>query len=122
MSGIRTRWRTPLAGVVSGLLFALAFPPVEWVLLLPLALTPWLIALGREESRGRALASGFLFGLAFWCASIPWIVYVVTRYGGQSPALGVVSLVILAAILAEWPAVVAWATVACAPSTWIIST
>jgi apolipoprotein N-acyltransferase len=29
---------------------------------------------------------------------------VVTHYGGQSPALGVISLVILAAILAEWPA------------------
>lgn len=115
MNGIRTRWTTPVAGVVSGLLFALAFPPVEWVLLLPLAPVPWLVALRREERRGRALLSGLLFGLAFWCASIPWIVYVVTHYGGQGPALGVTSLVILAAILAQWPALVAWGTVACAP-------
>jgi apolipoprotein N-acyltransferase len=110
------RWTTPAAGAVAGLLFALAFPPFEWIVLLPLALVPWLVALSREESAGRALFSGVLFGLAFWCASIPWIVYVVTRYGGQSPALGVVSLVILAAILAEWPAVVAWGTVASGPS------
>lgn len=111
-----SRWTTPAAGVVSGLLFALAFPPFGWPILLPLALTPWLVALAREESRLRALASGFVFGLAYWCASIPWIFYVVTHYGGQPPALGVASLVILAAILAQWPAFVAWGVVACAPA------
>jgi apolipoprotein N-acyltransferase len=112
----RDRWRSSLAGVVSGLLFALAFPPLEWVLLLPLALVPWLATLAREDSRGRALSSGILFGLAYWCASIPWIFYVVTHYGGQSGVMGVVCVLILALILAEWPAVVAWATVACAPA------
>ncbi len=91
------RFRAPLAGVLSGLLFALAFPPVEWVLLLPLALVPWLVALVREESPGRAFWSGAAFGLAYWCASIPWIFYVVTHYGGQSGVMGVVCLVILAA-------------------------
>jgi apolipoprotein N-acyltransferase len=107
---------TLVAGVASGLLFALAFPPVEWVVLLPLAPVPWLVALVHEKSRGRALVSGVLFGLAYWCASIPWIVYVVTHYGGQSGAMGVVCLVLLAAILAEWPAIVAWGAVACAPA------
>jgi apolipoprotein N-acyltransferase len=110
------RWRAPLTGVVSGLLLALAFPPFELVVFLPLALVPWLVALCAEESRGRALLSGALLGLAYWCASIPWIVYVVTHYGGQSEPLGIVSLAILALILAEWPAVVAWGTVAWAPS------
>jgi len=109
------KWRTPVAGVASGLLFSLAFPPVEWVLLLPLAPVPFLVALAGERSRARALVSGFLFGLAYWCASIPWIVYVVTHYGGQGELMGVVCLLILAAILAEWPALVAWGTVAAAP-------
>jgi apolipoprotein N-acyltransferase len=109
------RWTTPAAGAVAGLLFSLAFPPFEWLVLLPLALVPWLVALSREEHAGRALLSGLLFGLAYWCASIPWIVYVVTRYGGQSPALGVASLVILATIVSQWPALVAWGTVACGP-------
>src|SRR4029077_4113820 len=85
------------------------------VLLLPLALVPWLASLAREESRGRALWSGVLFGVAHWCASIPWIYYVVTRYGGQSGPMGVVCLVILSLILAEWPAIVAWGTVAVCP-------
>jgi apolipoprotein N-acyltransferase len=106
--------RTPLAGVLSGLLFALAFPPLEWVLLLPLALVPWLIALVKEESPGRALWSGVLFGLAYWCASISWIFYVVTHYGGQNGLMGVVCLVILALILAEWSAIAAWGAVAVA--------
>ena len=110
------RWRAAAAGVVSGLLFALAFPPFDLVVLLPLALVPWLVALLREERPARALVSGALFGLAYWCASIPWIIYVVTHYGGQSGPMGVVSLAILALILAEWPAAVAWATVAWAPA------
>jgi apolipoprotein N-acyltransferase len=113
---VTRRLRTPLAGVLSGLLFALAFPPVEWVLLLPLALVPWLIALVKEESPARALWSGVLFGLAYWCTSISWIFYVVTHYGGQNAAMGVVCLVILALILAEWSAIAAWGAVAVAPA------
>ncbi len=109
-------WRSPAAGVLSGLLFALAFPPLEWAILLPLAPVPWLVALAREESRGRALLSGFLFGMAYWCASIPWIVFVVTHYGGQGAAMGVVCLLLLAGILSEWPAFVAWGAVASAPA------
>ncbi|HEY6929332.1 MAG TPA: apolipoprotein N-acyltransferase [Thermoanaerobaculia bacterium] len=109
-------WRAAAAAVVSGILFALAFPPFEWVVLLPVALVPWLASLWVEESRRRAIFSGLLFGLAFWCLSIPWIVYVVTHYGGQGSVMGVVCLLILATILAEWPALVAGGTVACAPA------
>jgi len=110
------RWRTPAAAALSGLLFALAFPPVGAVVLLPIALVPWLVALTGEESRGRALLSGIVFGLVHWCAAIPWIVYVVTHYGGQSAVMGVVCLVILALILAEWPALVALGAAASAPA------
>jgi apolipoprotein N-acyltransferase len=112
---VTERFRAPAAALLSGLLFALAFPPLEWVLLLPIALIPWLIALGLENRPLRALASGLIFGLAYWCASIPWIVYVVTHYGGQSGVMGVVCLVLLALILAEWPALVAWGTVVATP-------
>lgn len=106
---------TLLAGALSGLLFALAFPPFGVVLLLPVALVPWLVALARERSRTRALFSGAVFGLVYWCVSIRWITYVVTQYGGQSGVMGAVCLVILAAILAEWPAFAAWGMVSVAP-------
>ncbi len=106
---------TLAAAALSGILFALAFPPFGATLLLPLALVPWLVALAREESRTRALLSGAVFGLVYWCISIRWIIYVVTQYGGQSGVMGVVCLVILAGILAEWPAIAGWGTVAAAP-------
>jgi apolipoprotein N-acyltransferase len=106
--------KTAVLGLASGLLLALAFPPHDWTVLLPLAPVPWLAALAMERRRSRALLSGALFGIAFWCASIPWISYVVTRYGGQSSLMGVVCVFLLSLILCQWPAAVAWATVAVA--------
>ncbi len=111
-----SRWRTPAAGVLSGLLFALAFPPWDLTVLLPLALVPWIALLSTEERRGRALVSGLLFGMAFWCASVPWISYVVTVYGGQSRVMGVVCVALLALICAEWTAVLGWGVAAVAPA------
>jgi apolipoprotein N-acyltransferase len=112
---LRGSARTHAAAVLSGLLFALAFPPRGWTVLLPLALVPWLVALWREPRRLAGLLSGALFGMAFWCVSIPWISFVVTHYGGQSSAMGVVCVALLALILAEWSAAVGWCVVACAP-------
>ncbi len=106
---------TLAAAALSGLLFALAFPPFGFAVLLPLALVPWLVTLSAEKSRGRALVSGAVFGLVYWCLSVRWITHVVSQYGGQQGVMGVVCLVILAMILAQWPAVVAWGTVASAP-------
>lgn len=110
------RLRTSLAGLVSGLLLALAFPPLEWVALLPLAPVPWLLALHGEKRRLSAVLSGVIFGLAFWCASIPWVFHVVTRFGGQNGLMGVVCVFLLAAILAEWPALVALGVSLSAPA------
>jgi len=115
MTARRPRWRTLVAGVFSGALFALAFPPFELPLLAPLALVPWIAALSTEEKRARGLVSGILFGLTYWCLSIPWIFYVVTRFGSQSGTMGALSVFLLAMFLAQWPALVAWATVAIAP-------
>ncbi|MEP6801684.1 MAG: apolipoprotein N-acyltransferase [Acidobacteriota bacterium] len=111
-----SRWKTPAAGVLSGVLFALAFPPYGATVLLPLALVPWIALLSVEESRGRALLSGLMFGMAFWCASVPWISYVVTVYGGQPKAMGVVCVGLVALICAEWTAIVGWGVAALAPS------
>ncbi len=108
------RWRTLGAGAVSGILFALAFPPFGWVVLLPLALIPWIVALSVEESRTRALFSGVVFAFAYWCLSIRWIAYVVTVYGGQSGVMGIVSLGLTAAILSPPFALVGWGMVAVA--------
>ena len=70
---------------LSGLLYALAFPPCDlglfaWVFALPLL---WLI----EGADGReALAYGFITGLVAWGGLVYWIVYVMDLYGGMSLA------------------------------------
>ncbi len=71
-SPVAARWWCP---PVSGLLLALAFPPLD---LLPLALVaPWplLAFLETEDARRprRAFTGGFLFGLAFFGAILYWI-------------------------------------------------
>ena len=53
-----------------------------------------------------------MFGLVFWCVSMPWIAFVVTRFGGQPRWMGPVCVFLLALILAEWPALVAWTAAA----------
>jgi apolipoprotein N-acyltransferase len=79
---------------------------VVW--LAPIALVPWVAALWREDRKFRALGSGVVFALVFWCVSIPWIAFVVTHFGGQPPWMGAVCVFLLAVILAQWPAAVAW--------------
>jgi apolipoprotein N-acyltransferase len=101
-----------LAAALSGVLLALAFPPFDRTLLLPIALVPWVAALWREESRLRALLSGAVLGIVFWCISVSWVFHVVTRFGGQPAWMGFVCVFLLALILAEWPALVGWAVVA----------
>lgn len=80
-----------------------------------MALAPWAVALFREPKRSRGFLSGFLLGLAFWGLTVPWVSFVVTRFGGQPPWMGGVCVFLLSAILAEWPAVVGWAVVAAFP-------
>ncbi|HWC65009.1 MAG TPA: apolipoprotein N-acyltransferase, partial [Thermoanaerobaculia bacterium] len=107
--------RSALAGAGSALLLALAFPPFGYWALAPVALAPWIAALLLEEKPSRGLLSGLVFGLVFWCVSIPWIAFVVTHFGGQPRWMGAVCVFLLAAILAEWPLLVGWITVAAFP-------
>ncbi len=101
---------------LSGTALALAFPPFGAWWLVPVALAPWIAALYFEERRGRALLSGIVFGIVFWCLSVPWVSFVVTHFGGQPSWMGAVCVLLVALILAQWPLVVAWTAVAIAPS------
>jgi apolipoprotein N-acyltransferase len=82
----------------------------------PLALAPWAAALFAEEKRGRALFSGVLLGIVFWCLSVPWVSFVVTRFGGQPAWMGAVCVFLLSLILCEWPALVGWIAVSAFPA------
>ena len=96
------RWRTLAAGVVSGILFALAFPAVR----VGRSCCRSRSCPGSSRSRARRAGRGpsspaSSSRFAYWCLSIPWISYVVTVYGGQS---GVMGIVCLGLILARDPA------------------
>jgi len=85
------------AALLSGVLLGLTFPNASLVLLLPVALVPLVLALDGVRP-GRAALLGALFGLAFWLTTFPWIYHVVHRFGGLSPALSVLALVLASCI------------------------
>ena len=72
---------------------------------------PWIAALFFEKRRGIGLVSGAAFGLAFWCLSVSWVSFVVVNFGEQPRGMGPACVVLLALILAQWPALLGWTIV-----------
>ena len=66
----RGGWRTPAAGIFSGALFALAFPPFELPVFAPIALVPWIACSDGGEAR-RGLLSGVLFAITYGVSRYP---------------------------------------------------
>jgi len=91
---------------LSGLLAAAAFPPLGWY---PLAWVAWvpLVVLARGARPGDAFRQGFLAGLVASLGTFHWIVVVVHTYGHAPLAFAILTLVLLSAYLALYPA--AWA-------------
>jgi apolipoprotein N-acyltransferase len=89
------RWLPWAGAVFTGLLLAVAFPPLEWKEAVWVALVPLLLVL-RSALPRRAFTIGFLAGFVFWLFSIAWLRHV-THVGW----------IILAAYNALYPAVFA---------------
>ena len=85
--------------MLGGVLLALTFPNPSLVILLPVALVPLMVAVDGATVR-RSAWIGFVFGAAFWTASIHWIAYVVHRYGQMPWPVAGVALALTAIILA----------------------
>ncbi len=66
--------RALAAGLVSGVLFALAAPPLGWGFLLFAAWIPLLWGAGRSSSWKEAAVAGAAFGLAYYASLFSWIV------------------------------------------------
>jgi apolipoprotein N-acyltransferase len=99
-------WRWGVA-VASGLLSALAFPPwdVGWI-----AFVGWApLMVGLQGARPRDAAGlGYAAGLAFYLATIWWVINTMTTYGRMPLALSLVALGLLAGVLAGYTATFAW--------------
>ena len=104
-------YRTLLA-ITSGVLFALSFPDYSVAWLAFLALTPLLIAIARARSPREAFLLGWISQTVAWLMMVPWVVRVMSHYGGLPVITGILIFVAMSAILGLYGAlfglVVAW--------------
>lgn len=82
-----------------GVLLGLCFPNFSVLPLLPVALIPLLFSISGLSWR-HAFLPGWVFGCAFWLATIPWIAYTVHRFGGVGWPLAGLALAITAGVYA----------------------
>lgn len=103
-------WRALLLALFSGVLIALSFPlpglaPLAWIALIPL-----LIALeGQTPAAGFRL--GFITGFTAYCGLLYWVTIVMTTYGNLPWLVSVALWWLLAAWLAAFYGLTAWAAV-----------
>ncbi len=100
----RGRWACAIAG---GLLGATAFPPwdIGWIAFI--AWVPLLLCLDGARPR-EAAGLGYAAGLAFFLATVWWVITTMTTYGKMPFVLSLVALVLLAGVLAGYTGVFAW--------------
>ena len=72
-----------LLGLLTSLLMTLSFPRYDWPWLMPVALTPLLLASAREPRPLRRFLVGWLAGAAVLAGVTDWIRFVVSVHGGS---------------------------------------
>src|SRR5215212_6671021 len=75
--------------IASGVLFALAFPTYNAGFLIFIALAPLLIVLVRARNARQAFLLGWISQATAWLLMAPWVVRVMSHYGGLPYATGV---------------------------------
>jgi apolipoprotein N-acyltransferase len=85
--------------ILSGLLFAFAFPGVGIGALAFVALAPLLIALVHSKSAWQAFLYGWIAMTTAWLVMVPWVVRVMSHYGGLPYLTGVLLYIAMALFL-----------------------
>ncbi|HVG25827.1 MAG TPA: apolipoprotein N-acyltransferase [Thermoanaerobaculia bacterium] len=88
-----------LLAITSGALFAFAFPNVAQGWLAFVALAPLLVAVIRAPHSKEAFFLGWSSQTAAWLLMVPWVVRVMSHYGGLPYVVGVLLFVAMALIL-----------------------
>ena len=96
-----------LLSLLSGVLFAFSFPGVAQGWLSLVALAPLLIAVVRSHSGREAFLLGWVAQTTAWLIMVPWVVRVMSHYGGLPLAVGILLLVAMAALLGLYGALFA---------------
>lgn len=94
--------------VLSGVLFALAFPYAAIGWLIFLAPIPLLIALARAQRAWEAFFLGWISQFIAWLIMVPWVVRVMSHYGGLPYITGVLIFIAMCAILGLYGALFGW--------------
>src|SRR5688500_3468170 len=85
-----------VAAVTSGVLLAFAFPGVSWGWLAFIALTPLIVAVTRARRKREAFFLGWVGYSVAWLINLPWVVIVMSRYGGLPESVGIALFIALA--------------------------
>lgn len=93
---------------LSGLMLTASLPRIQWHWMAWMALLPLFVALRGKTAR-EALRLGYVCGLCHFLSALYWIHYVIQHYGGLPTLLAVGALFLVAAYLAVYPALFAWA-------------
>lgn len=90
-----------ILSLLSGLLFALTFPPFDLDFVAWIALIPLLFAIDGQKPL-RALLYGFLCGMSFYLIGLSWIINTMVNFGGMPLPLSWLVLSLLAAYLSSY--------------------
>ena len=85
--------------ILSGILFACSFPNIAIGWLMFIALLPLFIALTRVRTARGAFLLGWLSQTTAWLMMVPWVVRVMSHYGGLPYITGVLIFVAMCAYL-----------------------
>lgn len=85
--------------VTTGVLFALSFPDVAQGWLMFVALAPLLVAVTRARSTWQAFFLGWIAFTTAWLIMVPWVVRVMSHYGGLPYITGVLIFVAMSIVL-----------------------
>jgi apolipoprotein N-acyltransferase len=93
--------------LLSGVLFAASFPNYSQGWLSFISLAPLLIAVTKAKGSREAFAQGWIAQTTAWLIMVPWVVRVMSYYGGLPYAVGVALLVAMCLILGMYGALFA---------------
>ena len=94
----------PLAALLLGLMSALAFAPVGWWPLMPLSLAGLALLLSNTSGLGKALLTGWCYGVGQFVLGLNWIATAFTYQAAMPAWLGWLAVVLLSFYLAVYPA------------------
>lgn len=96
-----------LLAILSGVLFALSFPTYTIGWLAFLALLPLLVAVVRAKSTRESFFLGWIAQTTAWLMMVPWVVRVMSHYGGLPYVVGVLLFIAMSLYLGLYGALFA---------------